>query len=99
MRYFISSLRRPSARRVGQVIRSHWSIENGLHWVLDVVLDEDRSRLRKDHSSENFALLRRLAVSILRNDRTCKGSIRTKQLQAMMDDAKLTAILGVFAGN
>ena len=53
-------------------------IENSLHWVLDMVFDEDRSRIRKDHGQENLALLRRLAVSVLKNAKSCPGSIRTK---------------------
>lgn len=58
-----------------------------------MTFDEDHSRLRKDHGRENFGLLRRMALSLLKNDKTCKESIRSKQLQAIMDDEVLTAML------
>ena len=69
-----------------------------LHWVLDMVLDEDRSRIRKDHGQENLALLRRLAVSVLKNAKSCPGSIRAKQLQAILDDEVLHDMLSIFSG-
>jgi len=71
--YFISSLR-PNARRIGTAIRGHWRIENGLHWVLDVVFREDARRLYDRTVAENVALLNRLAVSVLRGDPS-KGSV------------------------
>ena len=81
------------AKEYSSYIRGHWGIENSLHWLLDMTFDEDQSRLRKDHGPENFGLLRRLAISLLKNDKTCKGSIRSKQLQAIMDDQLLTNML------
>jgi predicted transposase YbfD/YdcC len=78
--YYISS-RKMSAEQFLKVIRGHWSIENTLHWVLDVVFDEDGSRVRKDHAPENFGLLRRMAVSMLEAEGS-KGSIRGKRLTA-----------------
>jgi predicted transposase YbfD/YdcC len=63
--YFLSSLR-PNARRIGTAIRGHWSIENGLHWVLDVVFREDARRLYDRTAAENVAFLNRLALSLLR---------------------------------
>ena len=65
--YFLSSLR-PNARRIGSAIRGHWSIENGLHWVLDVVFREDARRIYDRTAAENVALLNRLALSLLRGD-------------------------------
>lgn len=92
MRYYLSS-KYMSATRLLQVTRSHWTIENQLHWVLDVDFDEDGNRARKDNAPENLAILRRLALNILRShhDRT---SIRRKIKRAGWDDAFLTAILG-----
>ena len=61
-----------SAERFSKAVRGHprgWGIENSAHWVLDVVFDEDRCRSRKDHGDENFALMRRLALNLLRNNR------------------------------
>jgi hypothetical protein len=78
--YYISS-RKLSAKRFLEVIRGHWGIENSLYWVLDVAFDEDQSRVRKDHGPENFALVRRLALSMLRAEGS-KGSIRGKRLIA-----------------
>jgi predicted transposase YbfD/YdcC len=74
------------------VIRTHWRIENTLHWVLDVVFDEDRSRARKDNAGENLAILRRLALNLLQND-PYRASIRRKLKRAGWDDAYLLSLL------
>jgi len=90
-RYYLLS--RPlSAVRFLTAVRSHWGIENSLHWVLDVTLDEDQSRARKDHAPENLALLRRLALNILRANPD-KGSIRGKIKRAGWDDNFLVRLL------
>jgi predicted transposase YbfD/YdcC len=80
------------AARFAQVVRSHWHIENRLHWVLDVVMDEDGSRARKDHGPENLARLRRFALNLLRANRD-KGSTRGKIKRAGWNDAFLLKIL------
>ena len=98
VRYYIGS-KPGKAKEYARYIRGHWGIENSLHWVLDMAFDEDRSRTRKDHGPENVALLRRLAVSILKNAKACHGSIRSKQLQAMLDDAVLEEMLRTFQAN
>lgn len=82
-RLFIGS-RQCSAKRYGQVLRNHWQIENNLHWQLDVSFGEDSSRIHKRHSGENAALLRRLALGLLKQHPS-KSSIRCKRLQAAMD--------------
>ena len=69
--------------------RAHWDIENGLHWTLDVSLDEDRARSRKDHAPENLAVLRRLALNIARTHPDAKTSLRRKLLRAGWDDTFL----------
>jgi predicted transposase YbfD/YdcC len=97
VRYYIGS-KPGKAKEYADYIRGHWGIENSLHWVLDMVFDEDRSRIRKDHGQENLALLRRLAVSVLKNAKSCPGSIRTKQLQAILDDEVLHDMLSIFSG-
>ena len=74
-------------------VRGHWGIENGLHWVLDVSFDEDQSRMRTDHSAENMALLRRLALSLLKQHGK-EGSVRGKRLQSGWDNRLLEEILG-----
>lgn len=81
-----------SAARLAEVVRTHWHIENRLHWVLDVVMDEDCSRARKDHAPENLARLRRFALNLLRANHD-QGSTRGKIKRAGWDDAFLLNIL------
>jgi predicted transposase YbfD/YdcC len=95
VRYYIGS-KLCQAKHTSGYIRGHWGIENSLHWVLDMAFDEDHNRTRKDHSQENLGLLRRLAVSLIKNNKTCKGSIRNKQMQAMLDDEVLASMFSVF---
>jgi predicted transposase YbfD/YdcC len=90
-------LSRPlSAERFGQIVRQHWSIENSRHWVLDVVMNEDQARHRKDHGPENLALLRRLALNVARLE-SSKGSLKGKRQRAGWDNAYLTQLLRQFA--
>lgn len=91
-RYYLSSLG-PDATRLNDVIRRHWAIENSLHWVLDVVFDEDQSRIRQGYAAENAALLRKLAISILRQDATSTLSLKGKRQQAGWDDHYLARVL------
>ena len=94
VRYFISSLK-PKAAKLAKAVRGHWGIENGLHWVLDMYLGEDRSRARAGHAAENLALLRRWVISMLRQDESLKGGIEKKRLQAGWDDKNLEKLLGL----
>jgi predicted transposase YbfD/YdcC len=91
VRYFLLS-RRFSAKRLLKVIREHWGIENRLHWVLDVAFNEDRARNRKDHGPENLAILRKLALNLLRLHPDT-ASIRRKIKRAGWDDAFLLSLL------
>lgn len=92
LRYYISSL--PSdAKRLLHIVRRHWAIENELHWVLDVALNEDHSRVRKDQAPENLAVLRHIALNLLKQEKTAKGGIHAKQLQAAWNDDYLLKIL------
>jgi predicted transposase YbfD/YdcC len=92
VRYFLSSLR-PNARRLGTAIRGHWSIENGLHWVLDVVFREDARRLYDRTAAENVAFLNRLALSLLRGD-PGKSSLKVKRKRAGWSLSYLMQLLG-----
>ena len=85
-----------SAERFGQVARAHWGVENGLHWVLDVTMNEDQARHCKDHGPENIALLRRLALNLAKLEGS-KGSMKGKLKRAGWDDAFLTSLLAQFA--
>ena len=91
MRYYIGS-KAAKAKAYASYVRSHWGIENGLHWVLDVSFDEDQCRMRTDHSPENMALLRRLALSLLKQHGG-KGSVRGKRVQSGWNDRLLVEIL------
>lgn len=93
-RYYISSLP-PDAARLNQLVRQHWGIENKLHWVLDVAFNEDHSRKRVGHAAQNFSLLNRIALNLLKQDRTCKLGIHGKRLQAAWDHSYLLHLLGV----
>jgi len=94
VRYFISSLK-AEASLLAQAIRSHWGIENGLHWVLDMYFAEDRSRARTLHAAANLAQVRRWVVSLLRQDTKLEGSIEKKRLQAAWNDKNLEILLGL----
>jgi predicted transposase YbfD/YdcC len=90
-RYHLLSKSLPAAR-FAETVRAHWQIENRLHWVLDVVMDEDQSRARKDHAPENLARLRRFALNLIRANPD-KGSTRGKIKRAGWDDTFLLKIL------
>lgn len=91
-RYYLLSLD-GQVERFAQAVRSHWGIENQVHWVLDVVFNEDASRIRKDHAPENLALIRHVALNLLRLDTSAKGGIKAKRLKAGWDNRYLSRIL------
>jgi predicted transposase YbfD/YdcC len=94
--YYISSLKGAddaAARRMAGYVRGHWAVENNLHWQLDVSFDEDRRRIRKGHGAENFSRLCRIALNLLKRDRTLKNGIRTKRLNAGWDHDYLLGLI------
>ncbi len=92
VRYFIASIENDAALAL-RAVRSHWGIENRLHWVLDIAFREDDCRVRKDHGPQNFAVLRHIALNLLRQDTTTKLGIKNKRLQAAWDENYLLALL------
>jgi len=78
IRYHISSLE-ANAKKYAKCVRGHWSIENNLHWRLDVAMNEDKSRARKDNAVENLAVIRRVVFNLLNQDNKIKGGMKTKQ--------------------
>jgi predicted transposase YbfD/YdcC len=91
-RYYLSSLSNDAAR-FARAVRGHWGVENSLHWVLDVVFGEDQSRARSGYAAENLAATRRLAINLLRRDKTCKRSLKGKLMRAAIDPDYLKLIL------
>jgi predicted transposase YbfD/YdcC len=91
-RYYISSLS-GNAREFGQAVRSHWGIENGLHWVLDVVFGEDYSRVREGYAAENLAMLRRLALNLIRQEQTARKNVKGRRLKAAWSEDYLLRVL------
>lgn len=92
VRYYIMS-KKLSARRFGNGVRSHWGIENNLHWQLDVTFNEDKSRIRKGNADTNFSILRRTALSLLKNNKSTKVGVKNKRLLAAMDEDYLMEVL------
>ena len=90
-RFFISSLEK-EVTRFAQAVRQHWGIENSVHWVLDIGFREDESRIRTGHAPENMAVLRHIALNVLRNDDTRLG-IKNQRLKAGWDTDYLTHLL------
>jgi predicted transposase YbfD/YdcC len=90
-RYHIASI--VGAKQVLRSVRSHWGIENELHWTLDIAFDEDRCRVRKDHGPENFALLRHIALNLLKQEKNSKRGIKGKRLLAAWKEDYLLKVL------
>lgn len=91
-RFYLTSLP-PVAKTFAKALRGHWGIENGCHWVLDVGFREDESRVRVGHAAENFALLRRIALNLLKQEATSKVGIKAKRLKAGWNCAYLEKVL------
>jgi len=92
-RYYITSL--PSnAKQFASSVRNHWGVENELHWCLDVGFREDDCRVRKDHAPENFAVVRHIALNLLKKEKSFKGGIKAKRLKSAWDHDYLLKLLG-----
>lgn len=91
-RYYISS-QTDGAKQFASSVRAHWGVENGLHWCLDVGFREDDCRVRQGYASENFAVIRHIALNLLKKDKSFKGGMKAKRLRAGWDNNYLTKIL------
>jgi predicted transposase YbfD/YdcC len=91
-RYYISSLP-ADAKGFAEAVRAHWGVENSLHWVLDIAFREDESRIRKDNSPENFAVLRHIALNLIRQEKSSKRSVKGRRLKAGWDNSYLERVL------
>ena len=90
--YYISSFAGSAAKHL-QAVRHHWHIENCLHWVLDIAFREDAARLRNGHGAQNFAVLRHIALNLLKRETSVKVGIKAKRLQAGWDNRYLLRVL------
>ncbi len=92
-RYFISSLK-SNASEALRAVREHWKVENSLHWTLDMVFREDESRIRIGHAQKNLALVRKIALNLLKKERESKHGIRAKRFQASLSNEYLLKVIG-----
>ena len=92
--YYLSSLPLSAgAARLAEAMRAHWAVENQLHWSLDVSFAEDASRVRKDHAPANLAVIRRIALTLLRQETSCSLSIKSRRRRAGWDEGCLVKVL------
>ena len=93
-RYYISSLK-IDAKQLQKMIRLHWGIENKLHWALDVAFGEDASRKRAGNAAQNFSVLSKIALNLLRADKKTKQGLKGKRLKAAYDNNYLLKVLDI----
>jgi predicted transposase YbfD/YdcC len=96
-RYFISSLKNDS-KEILRVVREHWKIENSLHWTLDIAFREDESRTRTGHSQKNLTVVRKIALNLLKNEKSMKNGIKAKRFRACLSNDYLLKVLGISNG-
>ena len=92
-RYFISSINASDPKRLGNIVKSHWGIENNLHWILDQAFDEDAHRTRMGNSAANMAIIRHIVMNLIKTEGSSKVGIKTKRLKAGWDENYLLKIL------
>lgn len=94
-RYYITSHHDKSAEFIAKAIRNHWHVENKLHWQLDVSFNEDYNRLRSGYAAENFALINKIALNLLKNEKSIRLGVKNKRLKAGWDDNYMAKVLTV----
>ena len=94
-RLYITSHKDKKADFIANAIRSHWFVENKLHWQLDVSFNEDRNRLRSGYAAENFSMMNKVALNLLKNEKSVKVGVKTKRLKAGWDDAYMMKVITV----
>ena len=94
-RYFVSSLAADEPEKLEHAVRAHWAIENNLHWVLDIAFDEDSNRTRKGHSAANLAVIRHIALNLIKQEKTSRVGVKTKRLKAGWDNDYLLRVIGI----
>ena len=94
-RYYITSHSEKDAKFINETVRSHWCVENNLHWQLDVSFDEDNCRLRSGNAAANFSFLNKIALALLKNEKTAKMGIKSKRLTAGWDEKYLMKVLTI----
>lgn len=92
-RYFITSNTGHDMEKIAAAIRAHWQVENSLHWILDVAFYEDQCRIRMGYAAENLATVRKMALNVLKTNKSKKGGVKAKRLQAAWDNDYLREIL------
>lgn len=93
-RFYISSLEANSTI-FQKAIRSHWAIENKLHWTLDVAFGEDASRKRTRNTAQNFSILHKIGLNLMKNEKSCKLGVKSKRLKARWDNLYLIKVLSL----
>jgi predicted transposase YbfD/YdcC len=93
--YYITSHHDKSAEFIAKAIRSHWHVENKLHWQLDVSFNEDYNRLRSGNAAENFALMNKIALNLLKNEKSIRLGVKNKRLKAGWDNDYMLKVLTV----
>ena len=92
-RFFLTTV--CDVRKFARVVRSHWGIENSLHWVLDVAFDEDGSRARTGNAAENLAIVRQVALNLLKQEKVEKVGIKTKRKMCGWDHDYMLTVMGL----
>lgn len=92
-RYFISSMDASDPKRLGYIVRAHWGIENNLHWVLDYAFNEDDQRARTGNSAANMAIVRHIALNLVKTEKTAKLGVKNKRLKAGWDESYLFKLM------